>query len=358
MNRSIRTLVFLSSALFLLVSCSGSGEKSGPAASRKEARLASHDLHDAVTLLGVLEPKNQILLKSEVSGIVTQIHVTEGAVLKKGTPILTIDPRPYDNAKVKLTLQRKKVQLEYGILQREFEKDSALSLEGAVSARKLQDQRDNLELKSIQRDEIDIDIKDVNEKLEKTILVAPINGMLLSLDTKVGEIVVSATTGYSAGTVAGTLANTDSMQVICHINEVDYHAIRPATPVSVYLETDPSARAEGRIAFISRNAKLEENKSVRSFEVRVDVTKLHPKMVPGINVSVEFTTLDKKGVLALPCAFITEKPGSGAGVLVKEGTAEKERSVKTGATDYKFTEILEGLSDKDIVLEPVADKAE
>lgn len=349
----------LTTALFMLAGCGKKPEPVAASAARKEVKVEKRDLRDAVTLLGVLQPKRQVLLKSEVSGIVTKILVTEGQFLKKGTPILTIDARPYENTKVKLSLQRRTAELEYGLARRAYEKDSVLALSGVVPAKEVQDQRDQTELKAIQLNQIDIDIKDLNEKLEKTTLTAPINGTLLSLDTKLGEIVVSATTGYSAGSAVGAIADVDSMQVICSVNEVDYHSLSPATPVKVYLETDPSVKSKGRIAFISPNARLEEGKTVRSFEVRVDVVEKNPRMVSGINVSVEFLTLDKKGVLALPCAFVVEQPGKGSFAQVKDGKGnEAERPIRTGATDYKFFEVLEGLAEGETVLEPLAKKAE
>lgn len=340
----------------------GGVKKVDKAQKRQEAKITVRDLRDAITNMGVLEPKNQILLKSEVSGTVTRLQVTEGTQVRKGDPILVIDPRPYENAKEKLLLQRKKLELETSILLREMEKDSALNAEGAVSQRQLLDQRDRLSLKQIQLNEVDIDIKDVSEKLEKSLLTAPISGTLISLDTKVGEIIVSATTGYSQGTTIGTLANTDSMQVLCNVNEVDYHTITPATPVNVFLESDPAARAPGRISFISKSAKLQEGRAVRSFEIRVDVLKMHPKMVPGINVTVEFVLLDKPKVHVLPAHFIRVPEGKEnkeAVVLVKKADGKtEERALKTGVTDFKFTEVISGLSPEETVVEPQDDKSD
>jgi len=345
------TLLF--SLWLLLFGCSTDQKKNDPVNARRKARLERKDLRDAVTLLGVLEPKNQISLKSEVSGVITCIYAMEGSELKPGDTILTIDPRPFENAKVKLMLQRKKTELEYGILEREYRNDSVLAASGTVSTRSVQDEWDRLALKNVELDAIDIDIKDVNEKLQKSALTAPINGTLLSLDTKVGEIVVSATTGYSGGSTIGILADAHVMQVNCRVNEVDYHALTPETPVSLYLETDPTVRAKGRIAFISRNAKLEENKSVRSFEVRVEVMENNPRLVPGINVSVEFIILDKSDALVLPCDFVQPRPGKTPIVHRMSANGEEtEREVKTGVTDYQFIEILSGLSENDCVLEP------
>lgn len=337
---------------FLFLSSGCADKEASAETKREEAKLEKKDLRDVVTLLGLLEPKNQIEIRSEVSGAVTKIFVQEGASLKIGTPILLIDPRPYENEKEKLTLQRKKLELEYAIQYREWNKDSLLDVQGAVSSRQVQDQRDQLALKRLRLDEIDIDIKNVNEKLEKTTLTSPINGTLLSLNTKVGEIVVSATTGYSAGSTIGILANTDSMQVTCYVNEVDYQSIDINTPVNIMLASNQDISAKGRIALISKFAKPLEGKPTRNFEVRVDVYQLPKQMSPGINVTVEFVVLDKKGVMALPCSFVQQK-GTDQGVVtvISQSGKEEERKVKTGATDYKSIEIIEGLKPEESVVE-------
>ena len=353
----IKIAVF-STALCLLSSCSSS-QKENESAKRKEAKLSTRTLRDAITQMGILEPKRQILLKSELSGTVTKIYVTEGELLKKGQSILGIDPRSYENMREKLLLQRKKAELELSIMQREYDGNAALNKDGGVSERKMEDLKDRLELKTLALSEIDIDLKDVNEKLSKAVLVAPISGTLLSLNTKEGEIVVSATSGYSEGTSIGILASTDSMQVICSVNEADYHSINMKTPASVYLESDPEVKAKGRISFIARSAKAVEGKPVRDFEVKVDVFDLPSTMVPGINVSVEFVLLEKMDALCIPAGFITNGDKNKGTVTVKN-TDEKEKEIilVLGATDFKFTEILNGLTKEDIVLEPISKKKE
>jgi RND family efflux transporter MFP subunit len=341
-------------ALVFLSACGKGGPEAKQAPKQQEAVLAKTDLRDVSTQIGTLEPKNKVLLKSEVSGTITKIFVKEGEVLRKGVPILLIDPRPYQNMREKLMINRKKTSLDLNILNRELQKDLVMSQEGAVSQTKLKDQQDKVELKQLELQALDIDLKDVNEKLEKAELTAPISGTLMSLAVKEGEIIVSATTGYSAGTDIGTLANTDAMEVLCDVSEVDYHSLAAGGPAQIYLESDPSARAKGTISFISKAAKVLQDRTVRTFEVRIDVTDLHPKMVAGINVSVEFVILDKKGVLALPAAFVQQELGDSGPtyhVLVKKGGKMEKRPVQVGATDYKFTEILSGLSEGETVVD-------
>ena len=109
----------------------------------------------------------------------------------------------------------------------------------------------------------------------------------------------------------------------------------------------------GRISFIAMSAKKQNDEELGRFEVRIDIDKIIPGIVPGINVNVDFVIMEKKGVLGIPNHFVKESP-EGLPVVEKRIDAEGGRTekipVELGATDYRYYEIISGLGLGDVVV--------
>lgn len=352
---SIRLKLFIIISMMFLFACN-KNNKDSDLLEKPTANIKNQTLKDVSISTGVLEPKNKVIIKSEVSGIIKKILVKEGDVLKKGDIILIIDPRILKNQREKLLLKIRRAKIEFGIQKREVENNLLLKDKGAVSISSYLDLKDRLDLKEIQLKELSIDLKDLDAELDKTVLKAPMSGTLISLDVEQGEIIVSATRGYSGGTIVGTVANLSVMQVVCNVSEVDYHGLSINKKAKIYLESDPNTITNGIISFIAASAKKETNRSVRSFEIKIDIEKPDKKMVSGINVSVELIMLERVNVPCLPYSFVSrEKNKFGKKsyfVYIKQEKSKPKRTnVIIGETDYRNIEIISGISDLDIIVE-------
>jgi hypothetical protein len=229
--------------------------------------------------------------------------------------------------------------------------------------------------------------------------------VLISLLVEEGEIAVSATRGYTGGTAIGTVADISKLEIITQIGEVDYSKIELGQGVEISLESDAKAKTSGKVSFRSLSAKKEQNSNISNFEVRISIDSLITGLVPGVNVNVDFVVLDKKGVLGIPFNMVEKRKRNGREVffvfrpqgtqvdnqqplppMEKKKRARRghwgsdarmdkrmrkkieERSaaikklnlvrqrIKVGDTDYRFYEVLEGLSPGDTVVKVLGEQ--
>jgi HlyD family secretion protein len=298
---------------------------------RKEV-VRKVDLRDVISQSGEVQPVIKVELKSEASGKIDKVYVKEGERLKKGDRILKIDPTRLLTQKEKLDLAVKKARLNFALAKRDYDNAVKLFNMGQMPSKKLQDLKNECELKELSLKEKELELNDIVYQLSKTLIVAPMEGVLISLLVEEGEIAVSATSGFSGGTAIGTVADISQLEVVTQIGEVDYAKVRKDQVVQISMESDIHAKTSGKVSFVSLAAKKENNSNISSFEVRITIDSLIPALVPGVNVNVDFVVLEKKNVLGVAYSMVEKRKRSGremyfvlrpAGTEVAEGVKDQ-----------------------------------
>lgn len=311
--------------------------------------VKKENLRDVITQTGIISPVIKIELKSEASGKIEKILVKEGQEIKKGDTILIIDPYRLTTQKEKLELSIRKSELLYRAADRDLKNAMELVGTGSIASKKIQDLEMARDLQDIDLKQLKLEFDDINDQLGKTIIRSPIHGVLTSLLVKEGEIAVSATGGVSAGTSIGTIADIRKLEVITNIGEIDYVHLSKGQRVVIKPEAIEGSETKGTIDFIALSAKKDGNSDLSRFEVRVHVDSIIKGIAPGINVTVDFVVLDKKNIPAVPYHFV-KKIGKESFVMKKADDKQQQVKIVTGITDYKFYEVISGISEGDEIV--------
>src|SRR5690606_22878378 len=107
-------------------------------------------------------------------------------------------------------------------------------------------------------------LQTVEDRLRKTKIVAPADGMALDLPVKEGQVVVAAAS-VNAGTVLMTFANLSELQIYSHVNQVDAPRLRKGQDVEVKMSDTSDDPIVARIDFIAPLAVVKNN--IKGFEV-------------------------------------------------------------------------------------------
>ncbi|MBL8028285.1 MAG: biotin/lipoyl-binding protein, partial [Fibrobacteres bacterium] len=192
MTKAIKTvfLVTLVISLFLIFSCS---EKINPETLYKKEVVKKGSLRDVIEQTGEVQPVIKVELKSEASGQIDTIYVTEGQRVKKGDRILKIDPTQLLSRKAKLELSLKRARINLAQASRDLANTEALVNTGTVSKTKSEDAKNAESLADINLQDIELEMKDLDYQLGKTTILSPMNGVLTVLEVEKGEIAISAT---------------------------------------------------------------------------------------------------------------------------------------------------------------------
>ncbi len=338
--------------LTLFISSCSSNELDAVQERRATAKPAH--LRDVLSRTGLVQPVVNVDLQSESSGRIEKVTVNEGQEISRGDTIIVIDPSRLRTQREKMSLSLRRAQLEKQRALRDYENATQLTSTGSVSQRKLQDFKITYDLAEINYQQQRLELRDINEQLEKTVVTSPLGGVITSLLVKEGEIAVSAVSGFQSGTAIGTIADIRQLEVVTSIGEVDYVHLKKGQQVNIRPETSEGAQTRGSIRFISLSAQRRNSDELGSFEVRATIDSIIPGIAPGINVNVEFVILDKKVEVAVPYHFVRTVRGKDMVTVARKDSDGNEYTeeveVTTGATDYIHYEILSGISAGEVIV--------
>ena len=302
---------------------------------------------------GKLNPEEEIELKPQISGIVDEILVQEGDLVKKGDLIAKIRVVPneqslvgansrisssklsFDNAKV--LYERNKSLFEKGVISKQDFENSELSYK---QAKETLSQAQN-DYQIIKRGSIS------SGSSANTNIIAQITGTILEIPVREGDQVIESN-NFNEGTTIAIIANMSFMIFEGKVDEAEVGKLKEGKEIKVILGAINEKQFPAKLTFVAPRG-IEENGAVQ-FTVKANVTLDSTTNVrAGYSANAEIDIESKDKVLAIREALlqynrITEKPF--VEIQKGEGKFEK-RDVTLGLSDGINVEITEGIKKGD-----------
>jgi len=273
--------------------------------------------------------------------------------------------KAYANDPATITANPAALQLEsatnaYNAAKARFEKASqpASRADLAAAWQQVESARANLErLKAPARDfDIDqaqaqieqarIQVEQARRRIAQTILRAPADGVISSIDIKAGEAV-----GQQP---AATLLDLSQLRVDITVDEIDVARIAPGQKVMLTFDALPGVEVTGVVERIAPASTLVSG--VVSYEVRVLLDPTDQPLRPGMTANTSIVLDRRENALLAPNWAIRRDRQTGQSFLtIRTGdNTSEEVEVKTGLRNEAFTEIVSGATEGQIVLAPRA----
>lgn len=303
---------------------------------------------------GKVEPRNEILIKPQMSGIIAEVYKEAGDVVKAGDIIAKIKVIPdmvsLNSAESRVT----RAQLSFDQSKRNFERDSKLFKEKVISREEfekseLQFRNDKEELKSAQdnlsltRDGISND----KSQLSNTLVRSTINGTILNVPVKVGNSVIQSN-NFNDGTTIATVANMSDMLFVGKLDETEVGRVKTGMLMDISIGALQDTKLTATLEYISPKG-VEESGAIM-FEMKAAVKVPTDVFVrAGYSANAEIVLSKVENVLTIPENCV-EFSGDTASVYVlktKEPQTFEKKIVKTGMSDGMKIEIKSGLKAKD-----------
>ena len=200
---------------------------------------------------------------------------------------------------------------------------------------------------------MDITIKDLENSMARIAesLVSPIDGVVVTVNVDEGAFTGSMQPTYK-------IINPEKLQVKAKIKEYDIKNVSVGQNVRITGDAiDKEKNISGKVTAISPVAIVNRTTSGEETVIEVTITVENPDGIlkPGLNVTCDVYTVDKKGVIVAPMEMITEDKDGNKLVYVVDtaNNAMKETMIKLGINSDMTVEVLEGLKEGDVViLEP------
>ena len=383
----------------------GAGKKGGEYVT---AAVRRGDIVSSVSATGKLQPRQMVLVGTEVSGTIRQIYVDYNSQVKKGQALLKLDQevfrtqveqaqanltnsiarlaemqagRDMQRSDVKTSLDQKKAALDKASA--DYEREKALFDKGMVSKSDLDAMEMTYKVAKSQLEQANADsgrfgvidaqidqakasvrqakaaLAMAETNLGKTVIKSPIDGVVVNKNVEVGQ------------TVAASFATPDlldigdlgEMEVDASIDEADVGQTSVGQKVEFTVDAFPTRVFTGTLAKIYYSPVTVQN--VVTYTGVIYAPNPERLLRPGMTANIKIITSEKKDVLLVPNAALrikmdtgTEKPkgggsggrGGGRTVWVMKGKKPEPVQVKTGVTDFTSTEVLSGISEGDSVL--------
>jgi len=342
-----KTLGLACVTAFMLIGCA---KKDAPAFERPPAPVTvasaiSQDVPFYLDEVGRCVAREVVSVQPEVSGRVTEIHFTDGADLKKGEALFTIDPRPFQaqlNA-AEANLAQSRAALDFARIQ--FARVQDLVESRAIARQDYDTRKNAVDVGEAQVQQNQAAVESARLNLEYTSIRSPIDARAGHRLVDIGNVVTANTS---------TLLNIERLDPIYAdftVTENDFSAVqrhtsRGALKVEVRLPDELDKPFTGQLTFLD-NAVQSASGTVM---LRATVPNSGHRLWPGRFVNVRLILAMVPGAVLVPAASPQDSAKGPFVYVVKEDSTAEPRPVKLGQRQGDLIVIEQGLKSGERVI--------
>ena len=315
------------------------------------------DLEKTTVATGKVEPRDEILIKPQISGIVDQVYKEAGQTVKKGEVIAKVKVIPelgqLNSAENRLRLAEintKQAETEFARMKKLYQ-DKLISKEeyekSEVSVKQAREE------KATSKDALDIIKEGITKKsasYSNTMIRSTIDGLILDVPVKAGNSVIMSNT-FNDGTTIATVANMNDLIFRGNIDETEVGRIHEGMPIKLTIGALQNLTFDATLEYIS--PKGVEQNGANQFEIKAAI-----KVPDSVNIRSGYSAnaeivLDKASkVIAIPESTIEFSGDSTFVWVLTDSVPEQKftrRQVTTGLSNGIKLEIKKGLTMKEKV---------
>ncbi len=306
---------------------------------RVQVQLAKKKLlKPYIEATGTLNPNDTVTVSAEIDGILKSVNADEGTLVSKETLLGEINPVDYklsvDQAEV--ILQQAKAKLENDKI--EYSREKTLLYSNATTRQKYDQVKTQYITSKYEVEKARVALEIAREKLSKTKIFSPLNGVVKSKKVSAGNYVRN-------GTELFTILDNNPLKLNFNISEKDISLISIGQNVVFKVSAYPKKDFHAQVSVIYPN--LDEK--TRTVQVEALTRNPYGILKPGFFAKVILYLGDPRNIIVVPITSLTYEDN-----LVKlftiQGKTAKERFVKVGNKYDEVIEITEGLKENEKIV--------
>lgn len=352
-----------------------------------------------VTANGWIRPHSSVEVQADIMGRIVEVPIEEGDSVGTGDLLLRIEPTQYeaalararaavsealaDEAQARANLLQAEQALERSrsLSARDSALVSAQALEEAVAQARVQ--RALHEAAQHRIDQARAALNEAEDQLAKTVIRAPIDGVVTRLNVEAGETAIVGTMN-NPGSLLLTVSDLSIMEAVVRVDETDLPSLELGDSVAIEIDALPRRTWAGRVTEIGHSAVRppESTASVTGetaqavdFEVVVTLDEPPPELRPDLSATAEIVTDTRDEALAIPiialtvrereaaeplqledagaraaAAAVEQEPHDEEGVFLVRGDTARFVRVEIGIAGREYFEVVAGLEAGDSVI--------
>lgn len=318
------------------------------------------DVRKTTVITGKIVPRNEVNVKPQISGIITDIYKEAGQTVQAGEVIAKVkvipDESQLSSAQARLRLagiNEKQAKVDY-------EREKTLYDKGLVSGdeydQKLKAYNQAREETRAANDNLEVvrdGVSAQNASTSSTLIRSTISGLILDVPVKVGNTVILSNT-FNDGTTIATVANMGDLIFDGNIDETEVGQLRVGMPMNITIGAMQGERLQASLEYIS--PKATESSGSNQFEIKAAVhVRQGNNIRSGYSANAEIVLAEAKKALTVPESAIQFEGEKTFVYIVGSNGDEKtytKRYVTTGLSDGLNIQIKSGLKQGEKVRGP------
>jgi HlyD family secretion protein len=304
---------------------------------------------------GNVEPRYEILIKPQISGIISELMKEAGQQVKSGEIIATVKVIP---EMVQLNSAESRVNIadiNFKQIETTFKRDEQLFKQGIMTAQEYDVSKANFLKSKEELDNAQNALEIVRDGIARNSKVASttqirstITGMILDVPIKVGNSVIQSN-NFNDGTTIASVANMNDMIFKGYVDETEIGRINEGMPIKLTVGAIESRTFEAVLEYVS--PKGQEKSGAIQFEIKAAVTIPDSVFIrAGYSANAEIVLKRADDVLTIPESAVTFNGDSTFVQIVKQENPKQvfeKMAIKTGLSDGIKIEVKEGLTGED-----------
>ncbi len=342
---AIILLIFAGTFVFLW-------QKSQPQPVEYEEFTATYtDIRKTTLITGRIEPRNEVSVKPQISGIITDIYKEAGENVTAGEVIAKVKVIPDESQLSSAQARIRLADINARQARVDYEREKTLYDKGLVSgdeydqkrkawqqaAEEVRAAKDNLE---VVRDGVSKE----NASSSSTLVRSTISGLILDIPVKVGNTVILSNT-FNDGTTIATVANMADLIFRGNVDETEVGRLVTGMPMKITVGALQDERLQASLEYIA--PKATQNNGANQFEIKAAVHIVGTgKIRSGYSANAEIVLAEARQALTVPESAITFEGTDTYVYVVKEREGQKsydKRRVTTGLSDGINIQVKSGL---------------
>jgi len=311
---------------------------------------------------GEVDPKFKVNISAHVIGKIEKLYFDEGNVVRRGQKLVELEKPAFqaqrDRAKADLASRRIEVtraRAALGTAELAYNRAVNMQRQG-IQAQELFD-RARLDHQNAQAGydssvegvrQAEATLMQAETDLSRTTILSPIDGKVVELNAREGEVVVTGTMN-NPGSVIAVIADLSQILVAAEVGETEVVGIRVGQPAKIHVDAISDKEYRGHVTEIGSSAAVRQNagSGIRYFKVKVAFDDADDRLRPGMTAQVAIVTSTLGDATAVPIQSVVERvPGAKKDEDEENENTPKRKYVFTVQNGKaKMIEVTTGISD-------------
>jgi len=311
------------------------------------------DISETVSLTGDIQGINTIEIFPKISGRIEQLFVDKGAKVKSGDKLAIIEHssiteqvKQFEATLESTKLQLKQLEINMSGLEKDRERILALAEAGAVSEQRKDEIETRYKTTKEQQNQLLAQIKQTEAMLEQAkiqeneaTLVSPISGIVSERFEEAGDMASPLKPAFA-------IVQMNEVKIIAHLAEQFMPKLSDNMPADIKTDAYPEDSFSGKVSRIAPTL----DPRTRSVEIEIKIDNADLKLKPGMSARIDLTVATHKNVFIAPWDYVIGEAGDKYFLLLAKDGKVKKQPVTLGIQSRGLVEIIEGLTEKDLII--------